>query len=147
MTHTFAVLEVSAATFHEIRQKLAEAGYAQAFGKTDGRLTIDMHGIGLQGLPLSDKPVHIEVGSIYGHDTARGLVELKIEGQMAQQMEPRKAIEIGTNMILAAEAAIGDEAHMRLMQDKVGLSREAAARFLLDLREFKQGSKGVVYPS
>lgn len=42
-THTFAELEISAAAYDEIKQKLQDAGYDHAF--IDG--AIDMHGIGL----------------------------------------------------------------------------------------------------
>lgn len=43
MTHTFAEMEVSRATFKEISDQLQAAGYHQAF--VDG--AIDMHGIAL----------------------------------------------------------------------------------------------------
>jgi len=42
MTHTYALLEVSPATFEEIRQKLVDAGYEQVH---DGQ--IDMNGLAL----------------------------------------------------------------------------------------------------
>ena len=44
MTHTYALLEVSAAAYEEIAKKLREAGYDHAFN-AEGE--IDMHGIGL----------------------------------------------------------------------------------------------------
>jgi len=49
MTHTYAELEVSRATYDEIAQKLREAGYDHVFMPERGRETptIDMHGIGL----------------------------------------------------------------------------------------------------
>src|SRR5271167_4061253 len=43
MTHTYALLEVSASTYDEIYSKLLTAGYEHAFD----RGTIDMSGIGL----------------------------------------------------------------------------------------------------
>lgn len=43
-THTFALLELSQASYDEIAKKLRAAGYDQAFHE-DG--TIDMHGIGI----------------------------------------------------------------------------------------------------
>lgn len=48
MSYTFAVLEISAAAFQEIRAKLEAAGYADQFGQHDGLPLIDMHGIALQ---------------------------------------------------------------------------------------------------
>lgn len=49
MTHTYAELAVSRATYDEIAGKLREAGYDHAFLPERGRdePTIDMHGIGL----------------------------------------------------------------------------------------------------
>lgn len=45
-TYTYAVLDISAAAFEEIRAKLAAAGYQHAFHESsDGRTVIDMHGI------------------------------------------------------------------------------------------------------
>jgi len=43
-TYTFALMQVSKATYDEIKQKLEEAGYGHAI-QEDGAL--DMHGIGL----------------------------------------------------------------------------------------------------
>jgi len=45
VTHTYAVLEVSAAAYDEIAEKLREADYGHAFDEEEG--AIDMHGIGL----------------------------------------------------------------------------------------------------
>lgn len=49
-THTYAVLEVSSATYSEIKAKLEAAGYSDQFhddGDSDG-MVIDMHGIALK---------------------------------------------------------------------------------------------------
>lgn len=54
-THTYAILEVSPQTFHEIATKLKEAGYEHSF--LDGGITVDMHGIALQS---SDKDHKVE---------------------------------------------------------------------------------------
>jgi hypothetical protein len=45
MTHTYATLEVSEATYLEIEAKFRAAGYDHAFDKDTG--AIDMHGVGL----------------------------------------------------------------------------------------------------
>lgn len=59
MTHTYAELEVSRATYDEIAAKLREAGYDHAFMPERGRHepTIDMHGIGLilEGTQMAEK--------------------------------------------------------------------------------------------
>jgi hypothetical protein len=46
-TYTYAVLDVSAAVYDEIRAKLEMAGYEHAFHEDDGKVVIDMHGIAL----------------------------------------------------------------------------------------------------
>jgi hypothetical protein len=54
MTYTYAILEVSAAAYEEIAEKLKAAGYQHAFHK-DGRDTvIDMHGIALKEQPAEN---------------------------------------------------------------------------------------------
>lgn len=63
MTRTYAVLEVSRATFDEIADKLREAGYGHAFD--DGGRTIDMHGIGLQAAP--NRAMKTAVTSAHAH--------------------------------------------------------------------------------
>lgn len=50
MSHTYATLPVSAATYAEIREKLSAAGYDHAFHDDDGREVIDMSGIGLHAV-------------------------------------------------------------------------------------------------
>lgn len=46
MSHTYALLPISAAAYAEIRAKLVEAGYAHAFNiDRDVGECIDMHGI------------------------------------------------------------------------------------------------------
>lgn len=55
-THTYATLEVSAATYDEIAAKLKEAGYDHAFD--DG--AIDMHGIGLVRIAPDPKSVPLD---------------------------------------------------------------------------------------
>ena len=49
MTHTVAILDVSAATFREIQSKLAGAGYVHAFREDrNGDLLIDLSGLAIR---------------------------------------------------------------------------------------------------
>jgi hypothetical protein len=48
MTHTFAALDISAAAFEEIKQRLEAVSYQHTFIKTDGQDLIDMQGIALK---------------------------------------------------------------------------------------------------
>jgi len=62
-THTYALFEVSRATFDEIAAKLREADYDHAFD-ADGT-TIDMHGIGLRAEPAKPPATHGEQLSVH----------------------------------------------------------------------------------
>lgn len=58
-THTYAVLELSALAYNEIKEKLKEAGYDHAF-MDNGE--IDMHGI---GIALQNRDAEIYKGNFY----------------------------------------------------------------------------------
>lgn len=45
MSHTYAILEVTQATYDEIRRKLEHACYWHCFHQDEGREVIDMHGV------------------------------------------------------------------------------------------------------
>jgi len=47
-THTHAYLDVGAATFEDVRDRLEAVGYSHTFGDDDGRRTVNMHGIALR---------------------------------------------------------------------------------------------------
>ena len=51
MTYTYAILDVSANAYREIREKLAAAGYQHAFADQGDGEVIDMHGIALKADP------------------------------------------------------------------------------------------------
>jgi hypothetical protein len=48
MTFTYATMEVSKATYEEIKTKLIEADYDHAIVRDDGSEVLDMHGIALK---------------------------------------------------------------------------------------------------
>lgn len=65
MTHTYAILEISPASFEEIARKLKDAGYEHAFHferrldatlDKPNRLLIDMHGIAVTGSAALERP-------------------------------------------------------------------------------------------
>jgi len=87
----------------------------------------------------------VTVGSGFGQKSERGFVELTLNDERSQ-MDARKAKEIGLMLIEAAEAAQSDEMFIQLLS-RVGLDdAEARGRFLIELREIRQGSRGVVRP-
>jgi hypothetical protein len=62
-TYTYAVLDISAEAYQEIRDKLKAAGYSDQFHKErDGAEVIDMHGIAVKA-----------AGTSTGGTTARNL--------------------------------------------------------------------------
>ena len=90
--------------------------------------------------------VAIEIGSIYGVKTGKGLVELKMN-DVRTQMTVEKAREVSAMLIGAIESAITDELLVKYLTEKAGLDPDQVQAMLLDFRELKQGSRGVVYPS
>ena len=57
VTHTYAILEVDAATFADVMGRLLQAGYEHAIHDQDGRAVIDMHGIALRIEAPALKPI------------------------------------------------------------------------------------------
>lgn len=53
MTHTYAVLDVSRATFDDVKRRLTDAGYEHTFHDD----VIDMHGIALRAVDTPDTPL------------------------------------------------------------------------------------------
>jgi hypothetical protein len=89
--------------------------------------------------------IDVQVASIYGAKTQQGLVELTINGEKLQ-MDLPKAREIVGMLQGAIEAAISDELMYKFLL-KLGLNDNQAGAALIDFRELRQGSRGVVYPS
>lgn len=80
-THTYVTLDVSEATFLEIKSKLTLAGYDHVFSVKGGKALIDMDGLALQ---MSERPKPlIDPTRIYQTDegpmTLDQLAELRIE--------------------------------------------------------------------
>jgi hypothetical protein len=89
----------------------------------------------------------VTVSSGYGSKGQEGFVELTLNDRRTQ-MSIKKAIEIAVMIIEAASAAATDAALMRLLRERVGITDdERLARILLDLREMRQGTRGIVKPS
>ena len=64
MTYTYAVLEVTAATFREIQDKLVAAGYQHTFKEDrNGQLVIDTHGVALRDEDGDAGPPEYVIGS------------------------------------------------------------------------------------
>lgn len=98
----------------------------------------------------------VEIASILSHRTKQGLVEfllveLNADKFPAQQIKAQwdlaKAREIHQMLGQAIEAAVSDTLIYAFLTQKVGLSDEKASMGLLEFRELRQGSKGVVYPT
>jgi hypothetical protein len=76
--------------------------------------------------------LHVNVRSIFGQQTQRGLVELTV-GDQDLQITPAKAREIAAFLVEAATAAEGDETLMRVLA-RVGMSPQRATHVLLAMR-------------
>lgn len=88
----------------------------------------------------------VTVSSGRGQKSERGFVELTVNTTRTQ-MDARKAREIGLMLIESAEAAVSDEIFLKLLA-KVGLTDiHTQGQILLDLRELRQGTRGLSFPT
>lgn len=79
-TRTFAVMEVSTATFKEIHAKLKEAGYDHAINQESDHLYLDMHGIALCEHVNAFEPCEEDK-----HEWMRIRSEIITEGEMCKR--------------------------------------------------------------
>jgi hypothetical protein len=142
-THTFAVLEVPAAIYKAIRAHLARAEYDHAFLPSNEGEVIDIHGIALRSM-TGGGDWAITINTLLGRDH-EGKIDFSLNGELAQ-FDMDKAREIVKMLQEAIECAVSDQLMFAFLKDKVGLSPQAAAAALLDFREMRQGSRGIVHP-
>lgn len=55
-THTYVTMDISAQAYAEIRAKMLAADYGHTLDKDDGEEVIDMHGLALKSLPVTEPP-------------------------------------------------------------------------------------------
>jgi hypothetical protein len=79
----------------------------------------------------------IWVGTMYGCEANKGLVELSF-GESTVQMEPKEAVEIGLELIQAAEVARMETFMVRFLGkvSSKNLTKLEIATLLMELREF-----------
>lgn len=77
-------------------------------------------------------PGNVEVEAIYGAESKRGLVSIKL-GRQTTIVPPAKAREIAQFLIEAAGAAESDEAMMKVLE-RIGAESSLVLQFLLGLR-------------
>lgn len=88
---------------------------------------------------------NIEVGSGYGSEGPHVILSVN---ETRTQMAPAKAREIALFLLEAAEAAVSDAVVMTLLREKVGITdQKRLAMILLDVREIRQGTRGVSRPA
>lgn len=98
----------------------------------------------LSGRPaLGDE--HVIVTALYGATSHQPGVNLQL-GNVRLQMDVKSAQKVALDILGATEAAISDTAVVRLLVEKFGIDEARAGLVLLDLREIRQGSRGVVFP-
>lgn len=94
-----------------------------------------------------DTTDHITVSSGYGAASKKGYVELTVNDTLTQ-MDPAKAREVGVMLIQSSEAAIADEIFVTLMRTRVGIDDpQRLGAMLMDLREIRQGTRDIAWPS
>ena len=133
-------LEVPPVVYTAMRALLARAGLSRDEG---GQL--NLHDITLtarEGPSVSN----ISVGTTLSSTTHEGRVEFTLNGELTQ-MDLPKAREIVGMLQQAIEAAASDQMLYVFLTERVGLNEQAATMALLDFREIRQGSRGLVHPS
>lgn len=88
-----------------------------------------------------DPEVAVNVNSMYGHRTRRGLVKLEI-GKAEWIFSPAEARRIARLLGEAAEGADTDEFLMEQFMGVVGLSERAAATMLREFRDARKVKYG-----
>jgi CO dehydrogenase/acetyl-CoA synthase gamma subunit (corrinoid Fe-S protein) len=144
MTHTYTVLDVPHSVYTALRTLLEAAGYAHAFLEDRIGEVIDLHGLALRSRGGSEAH-EVVVSSLLSHRTSQGRVELALNGEVTQ-MDLDKAREVVGMLQGAIEAAVSDELLYRFLTGRVDMAPGEAAAALLDFREMRQGSRGIVRP-
>lgn len=85
----------------------------------------------------NEQEIPVNVTSIFGAQTRRGLVQLQI-GDETTTMPPAKAREIAGLLLECAEAAGTDELLMTFFGQRVGLEEQQAGRLMLDFRRLRE---------
>jgi hypothetical protein len=89
---------------------------------------------------------NVTVTSGYGSKSGQGFVELTIN-QERTQMDVNKAREVAGMLLEATSAAAGDAALVQLLREKLGITDpDKIGMVLLDLRELRQGTRGIARP-
>lgn len=89
--------------------------------------------------------MELEIHTILSNRTKEGMINFKM-GDAASQWDISKAKEIHRMLGEAIEAAVSDTLIYKFLTEKVGLSEEKAAMALLDFRELRQGTRGILFP-
>jgi hypothetical protein len=89
--------------------------------------------------------INFEASAIVGAKAKTGLVNAKFN-DVDIQMDIAKAREVIGMLQNAMEAAISDGLFFQWLTDKRGFTWEQAGEALLDWREMRQGSRGIVRP-
>lgn len=148
MSHTYAILEVPGTVYAAVRALLARAGYDHAFHDRPDGERIDMHGIALRAVAGSPGGAghQITVGTLLSGRTKMGRVELRLGTEVAQ-LDIDKARELAGMLAGAIEAAMTDQMLWEFLTQRLGVDDDKAAVAMVDFRELRQGSRGVVHPS
>ena len=98
-THTYAILDVSQATYDEIADKLRDAGYREAFiEQRDGRVAINMHGIAIAAEqfhgPVQPPPLPFTISKIPLRITTGGLTPLDMTDKEVVCLVCNEPVEI-----------------------------------------------------
>jgi hypothetical protein len=119
----------------------------QAVGIPDGPIDkFKEHAARIIGSKNEQGTDALTISSGFGQKSQVGFVDLTVNDTRIQ-MPIEKAREVGIMLLNAAEAAASDQMFVTLLQ-KSGLDNpETVGGVLLELREIRQGTKGISWPS
>ena len=90
---------------------------------------------------------NIEIGSILSSRTKEGKIDIRKDGEQVFQFDIAEAKRIHRMLGEAIEAAISDQIIYQFMKERIGMDDVKASMVLIDFRELRQGTKGILYTS
>ena len=98
-------------------------------------------------MPEESKPQKLELHSIYGAIQKKGLIQLRINGEVISTWDIPKARTIAAMLQECIEAAITDEMLVNFFKQKMDMDDTQCALILRDFRLLRQGQLETVYPT
>jgi len=94
--------------------------------------------------------INLEISTILSNRTKEGMINFVLKPEDGEEVKTQwdiaKAKEIHRMLGEAIEAAVSDTLIYKFMREKIGMDEVKASMVLMDFRELRQGTKGIVFP-